>query len=191
MLAEVCEPHLIFKRVEIVWTDQSEYSSWVMISMVTCSMRKSHKSHNPPVSYPTIYHFATEKYIFLSQLGVLWDMGQVHFGICEIVLFWNQNTITQFLKTAGSTTYISKHKLNLSVLLERVLCWKSLFDRKFPCDIWYNRQCKVCNIHKECIQILVTISYSDFSDQTWWNESLTMFRKRTKNVKIDGYNWLR
>ena len=41
------------------------------------------KSHVP---YPTIHHFGTEMYTFLFQSGVLWDMGQVYYGICVISL---------------------------------------------------------------------------------------------------------
>ena len=34
-------------------------------------------------SYPTIHHFGTEVCTFLFQSGVLWDIGQVHCGICD------------------------------------------------------------------------------------------------------------
>ena len=43
-----------------------------------------HNSHNAPVPYSTIHHFGTEMCTFLFQSGALWDMGQVHCGICEI-----------------------------------------------------------------------------------------------------------
>ena len=39
---------------------------------------QSHKSHNAPIWHPTVH---------ISVLnGVLWDMGQVHWGIYEIGL---------------------------------------------------------------------------------------------------------
>ena len=74
------------------------------------SIGHSHKSHNAPVPYPTmqhletdmctfllqsnnapvphltIHHFGTEMGPFLFQSGVLWDIGQVHCGICEMGL---------------------------------------------------------------------------------------------------------
>ena len=43
---------------------------------------QSHKSHNAPVPYPTMHHFGTEMRTFLFQSDALWDMGQVHCGIC-------------------------------------------------------------------------------------------------------------
>ena len=49
-------------------------------------MDQSHKSHNAPVPYATIHHIGTEIYTFLFQGGVLWDMEQMHHGICEIGL---------------------------------------------------------------------------------------------------------
>ena len=48
---------------------------------------QSHKSHNAPVPYPTKDHFGTEMYTFMFHCHALWDMGQVHCGICEIGLF--------------------------------------------------------------------------------------------------------
>ena len=47
---------------------------------------QSHQSHNASVPYPTIHHFGTEMCTFLFQSGVLWDMEQVHYGICETIL---------------------------------------------------------------------------------------------------------
>ena len=44
------------------------------------------KSHTTLVPYPTIYHIGTEICTFLFQSGVLWIMGQLHLGICEIAL---------------------------------------------------------------------------------------------------------
>ena len=41
------------------------------------------KGYNTPVPYPKIHCVGTTMYIFLFQRGVLWDMGQVHCGICE------------------------------------------------------------------------------------------------------------
>ena len=48
----------------------------------------SHKSYNA-LKYSTMHHFITELYkcdmwTFLWQNDTLWDMGQVHCGICEL-----------------------------------------------------------------------------------------------------------
>ena len=49
---------------------------------------QSNKSHNAYVPYPTIHHFGAEMRTFLFQSGVLWDMAQVHCGVCEVGLSW-------------------------------------------------------------------------------------------------------
>ena len=49
-------------------------------------IEQSHKSHSAPVPYPTIHHFGTKMFTYLFQSGALWDKGQMHCGICEIVL---------------------------------------------------------------------------------------------------------
>ena len=54
-----------------------------------------HKSHNPPVPYPTMHH-SVQKYrhVPISVLnGALWDMELMHCGICEIVLFDDTATV--------------------------------------------------------------------------------------------------
>ena len=43
-----------------------------------------HKSHNPPVPYPTMLHSEQKCAHFCSECGTLWDMEQVHSGICEL-----------------------------------------------------------------------------------------------------------
>ena len=46
-----------------------------------------HKSHKAPVAYPTMRHSEQICAYFFSFLnGALWDMEQVHWGICE----WRQ-----------------------------------------------------------------------------------------------------
>ena len=45
---------------------------------------QSHKSHNSPAPHPTIHRFGRDMWTFLFQIGVLWDMGQVHRGIGKI-----------------------------------------------------------------------------------------------------------
>ena len=48
---------------------------------------QSHKSHNAPVTYPTIYH--SEQKCDISVLnGVLWDMGQ---GVLWVAWDWSIN----------------------------------------------------------------------------------------------------
>ena len=42
------------------------------------------KSHNAPISYPTIQYIAAEMCTFLFQSSVLWDMRQMGRGLCEI-----------------------------------------------------------------------------------------------------------
>ena len=80
------------------------------------SLRESHQeikqpnnSHNAPAPYPTMHHFATEKYTlhhcvieictFLLQNGALWDMGLGHCGICEISLFTDSLSHNKFIIT--------------------------------------------------------------------------------------------
>ena len=46
-----------------------------------------HKPHNAPVPYPLMHHFEKELFTFLFQSGVLWDIGWVHCGICQMV-YW-------------------------------------------------------------------------------------------------------
>ena len=49
----------------------------------------SHISHNAPVLYPTMYHYRRENCTLLLYGNALWDVGQVHCGICEIgLLTW-------------------------------------------------------------------------------------------------------
>ena len=43
--------------------------------------------HNALDKYPTMHRFVTEMCKFLLQNGALWDMGQVHCGICATGLF--------------------------------------------------------------------------------------------------------
>ena len=42
-----------------------------------------HKSQNAPVPYPTILH-SEQKCAHFCLNGALWDMEQVHSGICEL-----------------------------------------------------------------------------------------------------------
>ena len=44
----------------------------------------SHKSHNASHKYPIMHHFVTEMCTFLLQNVALWDMTQMHSGICEM-----------------------------------------------------------------------------------------------------------
>ena len=57
-----------------------------MISLMVgiIAIELSQKSHSAPVSYPKMHHIETEMCTFLFQSDALWDMGQVHCGICEI-----------------------------------------------------------------------------------------------------------
>ena len=49
-------------------------------------MEYSHKSHNATPPYP--HYIIQNRNVHISVLnGVLWDMGQVHCGICEYCLF--------------------------------------------------------------------------------------------------------
>ena len=53
-----------------------------------------HKSHNGPVSYPTLHHFVTEMCTFLLQNDALWDICLMHCGVCEMGLL---NAVVKFL----------------------------------------------------------------------------------------------
>ena len=44
------------------------------------------KSHNAPLPYPTMHHSEQNVHISVLNGVFLWDMGQVHHGICEIGL---------------------------------------------------------------------------------------------------------
>ena len=59
-----------------------------MLFMVCCCLllffNQSHKSLKVPVPYPTMHHY--EMRISFMPSGALWDIGQAHFGICEIAL---------------------------------------------------------------------------------------------------------
>ena len=41
------------------------------------------KSYDAPIHYHIMQHFGTEMCTFLFQNDALWDIGQVHYGICE------------------------------------------------------------------------------------------------------------
>ena len=68
------------------------------------------KSHNAPVQYHTIHH--SEQNVLISVLNVaLWDIGQVHCGICEIGLLFGQ-LLLAYLKKIGIWNLIA---CNISV----------------------------------------------------------------------------
>ena len=48
---------------------------------------KTHKSHNTLVSYSTMHH-AEQKCDYFCSECALWDMGHMHFGICEFGIFF-------------------------------------------------------------------------------------------------------
>ena len=63
-----------------------------------------YKSHNAPVTIPTVHHFVTEMCTFLLQNGALWDIHPMHCGICEIGLFsvyWEEDTWPNYLDHFG------------------------------------------------------------------------------------------
>ena len=45
-----------------------------------------HKSHDPPVPYPTI-QFENGNVHISALNGAFWDVGQVHFGIVSLVYY--------------------------------------------------------------------------------------------------------
>ena len=63
------------------------------------TIEQSHESHNALLPYPTIHYFWGKMCTFLLQSGVLWGIGQVHCGICEIRLFAGFGAITKELKS--------------------------------------------------------------------------------------------
>ena len=69
------------KFMNIYGLNNQLYNTYIIIS-------QSYKSYKARVPYPTIHHFGTEICVFLFQSGVLWDMEQVHCGICETGLLW-------------------------------------------------------------------------------------------------------
>ena len=54
-----------------------------------CSINNTPDSQilNAPVLYPTIHHFVTEMYTFLSQNGASWDICLMHCGMWEVSVF--------------------------------------------------------------------------------------------------------
>ena len=57
--------------------------------MCPVQIGQSHKSHNAPVSYPTMYNFLTEMCTWMHisvKNGALWDICLMHCGICEMKL---------------------------------------------------------------------------------------------------------
>ena len=73
-----------------------------------------HKSHNAPVSYPTIYHLEKNVLIFVLN-GALWDTKKVQRGIYEIGLLENVNLVStakclHFLTEFFWTRYIAMMK---------------------------------------------------------------------------------
>ena len=52
-----------------------------------------HKSHNAPVSYPTMHHLATEMCMcaFLLQNGALWDIHYIWFVWWVLCMFYSTN----------------------------------------------------------------------------------------------------
>ena len=55
-----------------------------VVDLFIGSIDPSHKSHTALARYPTVHHFVTDMCTFLLQNGALWDMEQVHSGICEL-----------------------------------------------------------------------------------------------------------
>ena len=62
-----------------------EWLVWFFITPDTID--PFHKSHNASYIYPAMHHFVAEMCTFLLQNDKLWDIGQVHCGICEMGLF--------------------------------------------------------------------------------------------------------
>ena len=81
---------------ELTQVDQYHFNSLVqevlpslakfMANAIKLHGNPSHKSHNALDKYPTMQHFVTEMCTFLLQNVALWDMAQMHSGICEMGL---------------------------------------------------------------------------------------------------------
>ena len=104
-----------------------------------------HKSHNAHVPYPTIHHFGTEMCAFLFQSGALWDMGQMHCGICEIGLFVRLVYSMQFSFTIQLQMAWLSHP-NLSI---------GMWSSKHPCVIpstCYKSHLDLVELRPKCVQ---------------------------------------
>ena len=60
----------------------------VWAASITWGIVEYHKCHNAPVPCPTMHHSEQNTNVHISLLNdALWDIGQVHCGICDTVLF--------------------------------------------------------------------------------------------------------
>ena len=78
-----------------------------MVTKVTCP-------------YPTMHHIGTEMFTFLFQCGLLWDMGQVHCGICQID-WYHHSTPTCSAVTIIVTTWLPGWRVNHLTYKKKVL----------------------------------------------------------------------
>ena len=62
--------------------------------MCICSVDLIHESHSAPVLYPTM-HYAEQKWHISDLNGALWNMGQVHCAICDVVVLNIQEYVTK------------------------------------------------------------------------------------------------
>ena len=79
--------HTILRKSELendlIW---SKVSKSHLVPLYTYLIHPSHKCYNAVDKYPTMHHFVAEMCTFMSQNCALWDLGEVHYGICEIGL---------------------------------------------------------------------------------------------------------
>ena len=50
--------------------------------IMALKLDQTHKSHNAPVSYPTMHNSEQKHFV---QNGALWDVERLHCGICELI----------------------------------------------------------------------------------------------------------
>ena len=63
-----------------------------LLFMSIAKIDLEHKSHNTPITYPTMHYFVTEMCTFLLQKGASWDICLVHCAICNMGLLKIGNT---------------------------------------------------------------------------------------------------
>ena len=69
--------------VIVMWKEG--FQTWWDVPSQCYEIEQSHKFHNAPVPYPTILHSEQKCAQFVLHC-MLWDMGQLYSGICEIGL---------------------------------------------------------------------------------------------------------
>ena len=123
-----------------------------------------HKSHNAPVPYPTQYPIQNRN----VHISALWDMKQVHFGVCEFCL-------SAFFESSRRLMN-QVHSLADKILALAWFLSTCHLEQATGLDAWASRvKCParfVSHLHEICIYIWIVYSLCFFCclfmTVTWW-----------------------